>query len=169
MSSRRVVLTHRVVPSLASRRVVTSRRAHPSRRAVSRIASRRLPSRVSWSVVPSSLRRVVAASPHLSCRCRLLRYYIVVLSSSPIAPLLLVGCCVCPLSRSPSQSLALRRVLSPHAWHHCRLASPVALLRCIVLTCRVVAVASSTSRVSSCRRRRVASSPPRLTCPSLSS
>jgi hypothetical protein len=83
---------------------------------------------------------VVVASPHLSCPCRLLCYYIVVLLSSPIAPLLLVGCCVCPLSCSPSQSLALRRVVCPHVWHRCRLASPVASLCCIVLTCRVVAV-----------------------------
>ncbi len=95
-----------------------------------RAASRCLPSRVSWSVVLSSSHRVVAASPHLSRRCRLLRYYIVVFLSSPIAPLLLVGCCVCPLSRSP-QSLALRRVASspltrgtvaallPHLSHRC--------------------------------------------------
>ena len=46
---------------LSSRRVVTSRRAHPSRRAVSCVASRCLPSCVSWSVVPSS---VVVASRH---------------------------------------------------------------------------------------------------------
>ena len=137
-------------------------------------------------------RRCVASSPpHLTCLVVAVScvYYIIVLLSSPIAPLLLVGCCVCPLSRSPLQFLALRRVVSPHAWHRCRLASPVALLRRIVLTCHIVAV----SRVAYCplavspspslalrrfvylprlfvgRAVVVALRCPRLTCPSLSS
>ena len=94
-------------------------------------------------------RRCVASSPpHLTCLVVAVScvYYIIVLLSLPIAPLLLVGCCVCPLSRSPLQFLALRRVVSPHAWHRCRLASPVALLRYIALTCHIVAV----SRVAYC-------------------
>ena len=170
--SRRVVLTHRVMPSLASRRVA-------SRRVVSPHAS----------LCQSCRRRcIVAASPHLSLRCRLSRY-IVAASSSPIAPLFLVGCCVCPLSYSPLP--ALRRIVSPHASRRRRLASPVASLRRIVLARRIVAVSRvascpltvsplpslalhpfvspHTSLRRSCRRRRVASSPPCLTCPSLSS
>ena len=128
--SRRVVLTHRVMPSLASRRVA-------SRRVVSPHAS----------LCQSCRRRcIVAASPHLSLRCRLSRY-IVAASSSPIAPLFLVGCCVCPLSYSPLP--ALRRIVSPHASRRRRLTSPVASLRRIMLVRRIVAV----SRVALCPHR----------------
>jgi len=161
--SRRVVLTHRVMPS----RVVSPH----------------------VSLCQSCRHRcIVAASPHLSLCCRLSRYIIAALSS-PIAPLFLVGCCVCPLSYSPLP--ALRCIVSPHASRRCRLAPPVALLRRIVLTRRIVAVSCiascpltvsplpslalhpfvspHTSLRRPCRRHRVASSPPCLTCPSLSS
>lgn len=165
--SRRVVLTHRVMPSLASRRVVSPHA----------------------SLCQSCRRRcIVAASPHLSLRCRLSRY-IVAASSSPIAPLFLVGCCVCPLSYSPLP--ALRRIVSPHASRRRRLTSPVASLRRIVLARRIVAVfrvascpltvsplpslalhpfvSPHTSLRRSCHRCCIASSPPCLTCPYLSS
>jgi len=154
---RRVVLTHRIMPSLASRRVVSP---HASL--------------CQWC----RHRCIVAASPHLSLRCRLLRY-IVAASSSPIAPLFLVGCCVCPLSYSPLP--ALRRIVSPHASRRRRLALPVASLRRIVLArfmCPLTVlplpslalhpfVSPHTSLRWSCRRRHIASSPPCLTCPFL--
>ena len=100
----------------------------------------------------SSSHRVIAASPHLSCRCCLLRY-IIVLSTSPVAPLCWLVVVFVP---SPTRRRRLLRcVVSPHASRRRRLASPVPSLYCIVLICRVVAV----SRVASCPSLAVLSLP----------
>ncbi len=173
-------------------RRVASHCAHTSRRAVSCVASRRFVSphtSLRWSCHRP---RVASSPPRLTC---------LVVAVSPVTSLScqhrpLPHCCwlVVVFVSSPTRRRCLLHcVVSPHALRSCRLASPVASLRCIVLIRRAVAVSHVSCRVMSspchravaisciaslglppmslrwsCCRRRVASSPPQLTCPSLS-
>jgi hypothetical protein len=167
--SRRVVLTHRVMPSLASRHV----------------ASRRLPSCVSLSVVPSSLHRRRLASPVSSLPSLALHRCRVVIAHRPtvfgwllcLSPLLLTVVCVashCLPSRVASSPPRLTcSVVASHRArpsHRCRLSRtcPLTVSPLPSLALHPF-VSPHTSLRRSCRRRRVASSPPCLTCPSLSS
>lgn len=162
------------MPSLASRRVVS---LHAS---LGR-----------WCRRPSSLRRVIAASSHLSRRCcllRLLHHCLVVIAHRPTAfgwllclsPLPLAVAVSCVASRRlPSRvaplppCLTCRIVAShrAHLSHRCRLSRRVLSPRrlAVAISCVASLRLPPASLRWSRRRRRVALSPPCLTCPSLSS
>ena len=166
--SRRVVLTHRVMPSLASRRV----------------ASCRLPSCVSLSVVLSSLHRRRLASPVSSLPSLALHRCRVVIAHCPtvfgwllcLSPLLLTVACVashCLPSRVASSPPHLTcSVVASHRArpsHRCRLSRRVVSPHRLAVAISCVASLCLPSHVSSLvvpsSSRRIIAALPHLSLP----